>query len=118
VYRGNPARSLFLDFYHGFLNNNPEDTVSLGFLFDEIERTNAMINLKFGCSSPWQEGANTSRKLKFGGAPYCDRPKGLLVLDPAKRGDFDSVYIEYSLLDRSTSEVSDRLHFVFEGRRQ
>jgi hypothetical protein len=111
--------------YHGYLNGDVADTVTISFLFfpdlvnDPDQFANRAINLKRGCS--WHfYGASTYRKLHFdiGGSVMCDNPRGLLVLDPEKTGDFDSVRIDYSLMDRSAGANSgDRLNFVFEGRR-
>ncbi|MDX2284339.1 MAG: hypothetical protein NW241_09260 [Bacteroidia bacterium] len=112
--------------YHGYLNGNPADTITIGFLFfpdlvnSQDEHAYKAINLKRGCSWGWGDQALSYRKMRFsnGGSVMCDNPRGLLVLDPAKTGDFDSVRIDYSLMDRSVPASQDkRLNFVFQGRR-
>lgn len=112
--------------YHGYLNGNPSDTTTIAFLFypdlvnNPDEHAYKAINLKRGCSWGWGDAVFTNRKMKFsnGGSVMCDNPRGLLVLDPGKAEDWDSVRIDYSLMDRSVPiSQGKRLDFVFHGRR-
>jgi len=126
VYRGDPWESKVYGSYHGYLNGNPDDTITISLLFfpelmnDPDQFATPAINLKRGCSWRWENGVGTARKLKFsnGGNVMCDNPRGLLTLDPEKTADFDQVLIEYSLWDREAGpDLNNRKNFRFEGRR-
>jgi hypothetical protein len=125
VYRMNGYQSADrhpLGMYHGYLNDTPEDTSTLGFNWYQASGRFQvdMVNFYRGCSSPPRNTASTTRKYLFtsGGSLNCASPGGLLILDPGKTGDFDSVRIEYSIRDYSTPDPDDREHFIFQGRRQ
>jgi hypothetical protein len=122
---GNPSTDhLTLGMYHGYLNGNPKDTTTLGFFYYYDDNSGRllmdMVNFYPGCSSPPWTQAGTTRKYLFtsGTSLNCASPRGLLVRDPEKIGDFDSVRIEYSISDYSTPDRDDRVNFVFQGRRQ
>jgi hypothetical protein len=110
------SNSFFASLFHGYLNGNKEDTITLGFL---LHPTNplltALYNFKRGCSQEYWNKASTSRSLLFntGSSAKCDRPTGTMIRDPEKTGDFERVRCEYTL----TPPGSAPIPMLFEGRR-
>ncbi|MDX2284412.1 MAG: hypothetical protein NW241_09630 [Bacteroidia bacterium] len=110
------SNSFFTSLFHGHLNGNLEDTITLGF---RLHPTNplltALYNFKRGCSQEYWNKASTSRSLIFntGSSAKCDYPTGKMVRDPEKTGDFERVRCEYTL----TPSGSAPIPMVFEGRR-
>ena len=106
----------FQSLFHGYLNGEETDTVTLGFQEGGLGRLMFMVNFKPGCIYDQQwSGTATYRKFLFepGGTYKCDRPEGVMIRDPEKTGDFERVRCEYTL----TAPGEGVTHMVFEGRR-
>lgn len=106
--------TFFHSLFHGYLNGDPTDTITLGFYRKE-PFLGAMVNFKRGCeeTSGSYSSTSTFRSVRFYGSDNrCDNPSGRMVRDPDKVGDFEKVRCEYTL----TPPDSDPIPMLFEGR--
>ncbi|MDX2246423.1 MAG: hypothetical protein SF052_06595 [Bacteroidia bacterium] len=108
--------------YHGYLNGNINDTITLKFYqidYPGLPSESFYLNFKRGCViTSLGDRALTTRIRRFdaSGTADCDGPKGEIRLDPDKTGDFRKVKITYSLWDRSAPGFTVRIPMLFEGR--
>jgi len=105
----------FASLFHGYLNGNPEDTITLGWIKNPNPLLITSYNFKRGCFTSSVILTQTKRSTGFypTATNHCDRPRGRMVRDPHKTGDWEKVRAEYIL----TPPGEDTLQMVFEGRR-
>ncbi len=94
-------------FYHGYLNGNPQDTITIGFTPE------GLYQFKRDCFGGYFNGVGTYKRTKFisWSSSKCDRPTGEIVRDPDKIGDFNHVEARYTL-----QSDSGTVEMLFEGR--